>query len=305
MTSTSNEGVSVIIPLYNGEMHIVETINSVLKQSLPDVEIIVVDDGSSDRGVELIQKISGEVHIINQENLGAATARNRGVKEATKRWIAFLDADDIWHPDKLKEQLAAYGQLEWSYTDTVFTGGVNDSELDSRYTTKHSGNVLEELVKGNFISTSTVLITRHSFLSLGGFDESLRSIEDWELWIRMAAQHKIGYLNKPMTQYRIHGESVSRNARKTLPNHIRVIDKIFEKNGPAFHIRQLKSSAKAQSCGICSYISEEEGDLSFALRCALMAVWHDPTRLSRWTRAMKAFVKWPFNYFRSTHRQVS
>ena len=284
--------VSVVIPVYNAEPYLEDTLKSVFAQTYPHIEIIAVDDGSSDRSVDILKRYSGRVALVKQKNSGPAVARNRGVREARGKWIAFLDADDLWAPDKIQRQLDTCGRFVWSHTDSVFSGGANDGRRDSDFTAKHQGKVLEKLICTNFVSTSTVMIERKVFLDIGGFDESLRSIQDWELWIRVAKSNDIGYLDEPLTKYRVHAVSVSRNTRRTLPNHLKVIEKVFALDGPAERLRHLMPSAKASSYSICSQIAEEEGDLSFALRCSVLACKEEPTKLPRWVRAAKTLVKY-------------
>lgn len=292
MQEPASDLVSVVIPVYNAEKYLEETLASVLAQTYPHIEIIAVDDGSKDRSIQILEQYPDRIRVVRQANAGAAVARNRGVQEATGKWIAFLDADDLWTPDKIQRQLDASRGYVWSHTDSVFIGGVNDGRKDSDFTDKHQGHILEQLICSNFIGTSTLMIQRQVFLDAGGFDESLRSIQDWELWIRIARQHPIGYVDAPLMKYRVHAVSASRSTRKTLPNHLKVIEKVFAIGGPAETLSHLKSSAKARSYGICSQIAEEEGDFSFALRCSMLACQHEPTDLSRWIRASKAFIKY-------------
>lgn len=286
------DSISVIIPVYNGENFIKETIESVLAQSHKNLEVIVVDDGSNDNTIEIVEYFGDKIQIFKMSNSGVAAARNFGVTMAKGNWIAFLDADDIWAPRKLERQFRATRRYNWSYTDTKFIGGANDGKLDSYFTKKHEGNVLEKLVQGNFISTSTVMIKRETFIQVGGFDEALRSIQDWELWVRVAKSNPIAYINEPLTMYRIHQSSTSRRTRETLPNHLKVIDIIFSRVGRSNNIAKLKPHAKATSCGICSYIAEEEGDASFAVKCAFDACRFEPFNLSRWSRLVKMVIKW-------------
>ena len=291
-----NDLVSIIIPSFNAEDHIGDAIQSAIGQTYQNIEIIVVDDGSRDRTREIAASFKGPVRLLHQENQGAAAARNYGVSHATGNWVAFLDADDIWLEQKLERQLSGIGANKWSYTDARFLGGVNDGQRDSQFTRKPEGNVLRELVQGNFIGTSTVLMKKQVFEESGGFDSSLKSIEDWELWARIAARHSIAYLDEPCSLYRVHPTSTSRNTRKTLPNHLEVIDTIFSRVAHIPNIARLKPYAKATSCSICSYIAEEEGDASFALHCAVRACKYDPFNRTRWIRLAKSWVKFLLSY---------
>lgn len=292
MQEPASELVSVVIPVYNAEKYLEETLASIFAQTYPHIEIIAVDDGSKDRSIQILEQYPDKVRIVRQPNKGAATARNRGVQEARGKWIAFLDSDDLWTPDKIQRQLDVCGHYAWSHTNSVFMGGVNDGRRDSDFTAKHQGQVLEQLICSNFIGTSTLMILRQAFLDVGGFDESLRSIQDWELWIRTARRYPIGYVDAPLMRYRVHAVSASRSTRNTLPNHLRVIDKVFALGGPAEALRHLKRSAKARSYTICSQIAEEEGDFAFALRCSLLACQQEPAIPGRWIRAAKTLIKY-------------
>ena len=292
MQEPASDLVSVVIPVYNAEKYLEETLASVFAQTYPHIEIVAVDDGSKDRSIQILEQYPGRIHVIKQSNSGAAAARNRGAREAKGKWIAFLDADDLWMPDKVQRQLETCSEYAWSHTDSVFFGGVNDGRKDSDFTEKYQGQILEQLICSNFVGTSTLMIQRQVFLDAGGFDESLRSIQDWELWIRIARQHPIGYMDAPLMKYRVHAVSASRSTRKTLPNHLKVIDKVFAIGGPAEALSHLKSSAKARSYGICSHIAEEEGDYDFALMCAANALRQGPTQLQRWISLVKIAVKY-------------
>lgn len=291
MQEPTLELVSVVIPVYNAEKHLEATLASVFAQTYQNIEIVAVDDGSQDRSVSILEQYPDRVRVIKQSNKGAAAARNRGVREAKGEWIAFIDADDLWTDDKVQRQLEACGQFDWSHTDSIFLGGVNDGCKDSDFTAKYQGNVLNKLVCGNFIGTSSCMIRRKVFLESCGFNESLRSIQDWELWVRISKYHAIGYLDTPSMIYRVHSISTSRNTRKTLPRHLEVIEMVFAPGGPGEFLRHLKHPAMARSCGICSQIAEEEGDFSFALYCSLLACRYDFFVIYRWKRAIKLLIK--------------
>ena len=292
MQNAMSDVVSVVIPVCNAEPYLEDTLKSVFAQTYPHIEIIAVDDGSTDRSVDILERYSDRLVLIKQKNSNAAAARNRGVREATGKWIAFLDADDLWSPDKIRRQLDACGHCVWSYTDSIFMGGVNDGKKDSDLNKKYQGRVLEMLVCNNFVGASSVMIQRQVYLDAGGFNEPLQSIEDWELWIRLASVHEIAYVNEPLVTYRVHSSSASRSTHKTLPYHMKVIEMVFAEGGPAERLRHLMPSAKARSYSICSQIAEEEGDYSFAFRCSVLACRQEPLGTRLWERAFKSFVKY-------------
>lgn len=285
------ELVSVVMPVFNGERYLEATLASVFAQTYPDIELIVVDDGSTDRSLEILEAFGNRVVLVRQQNRGSAAARNLGIQKAKGKWIAFLDADDIWEPEKIQRQLAQCGGFIWSYTDTVFMGGVNNGRRDSEFTPKLHGAVVDKLICGNFISTSAVLVSRQALLEVGGFDESLRSIQDWDLWVRLAGCWPVGYVDEPLVRYRVHSGSTSRGTRNTLPNHMRVIDKMFAPGSVGAGLQHLMPKAKANSYGICAQIAEEEGDYSYALYCAVWALRCQPSVWLRWEAAVKGALK--------------
>ncbi len=205
--------ISVIIPAYNAERTIRQTIESVQRQTFQDFELIVINDGSKDRTVELVQSIQDErLKIFSYENGGLPVARNRGISRATGEFIAFLDADDLWTPDKLELQLTALKQhpeagvaYSWTYFMDVNEQGEAVSFLPSpQYS--FEGNVYEKLLVSDFIhSGSNTLIRRQAIASAGEFDPTLKSCEDWDYWLRLATcwhfvvvpKHQIFYRRTP------------------------------------------------------------------------------------------------------------
>ncbi|MBD2250023.1 glycosyltransferase family 2 protein [Nostoc parmelioides] len=196
--------ISVIIPAYNAERTILETINSVLKQTFSDLEIIVINDGSTDRTVEVIQNVDdARLKVYSYENSRASGARNHGISHAVGDFISFLDADDLWTPDKLELQLAALNHypeagVAYSWTYTIDDKG----ELLKPFEPLYEGNVYTDLLLANFLTNgSNPLIRKAAIASIGEFDTTLRSGEDWDYWLRLAykwpfvvvKQHQIFY----------------------------------------------------------------------------------------------------------------
>ncbi len=186
--------ISVVIPAYNAAEHICEAIESVLKQTHPDLEVIVVDDGSKDGTGDLVRARFPLVICITKPNGGASSARNVGCRMATGEYIAFLDADDAWHPQKTTAQvalMAAYPQADLSRV------AVSEETLDWREPLMPTDGGLpvhscyQRIGDGfehPFFATSAVLVRRTAFLAVGGFDESLNIAEDIDFFLKVMAK---------------------------------------------------------------------------------------------------------------------
>lgn len=193
--SSSYPDVSVVIPAYNAAKTIGATIESVLAQTLPATEIIVVDDGSSDDTATVAEGYGPAVKVVRKPNGGPASARNLGVRRAMGEWIALLDADDHWAPDKLKRQLRFVADPEVGLVHTL---------TDGQRTQPPAVLNFEQLWDRNWIVNSTALLRKEAFEELGGFDETrdLISVEDYNFWLRLAASRwKIVLCPEPLTQY--------------------------------------------------------------------------------------------------------
>jgi glycosyltransferase involved in cell wall biosynthesis len=202
--------VSVIIPTYNRAHLIAETILSALEQSLADREIIVVDDGSTDETSEVLRTFEDKVIYIRQANSGPAKARNTGIRMARGKYIAFLDSDDIWLPEKLELQnhtLEHNSHQGLVFTDVMWfsNGQVMVPSLRDKYQL-HTGDVFEKLLFDNWIATSSVLVKRECLEEVGGFDEDpqIMFVEDWNLWIRLAKRFKFGMVDRVLVKRRYH-----------------------------------------------------------------------------------------------------
>jgi glycosyltransferase involved in cell wall biosynthesis len=210
--------VSVVIPAYNSEPFIAEAIESVLAQTVAAHEIIVVDDGSTDRTADVLQPFGSRVRLLRQANQGPSAARNRGASVASGAWLAFIDADDTWLPTKLQRQLetASAQDVKMVYTDRFNVGdkGVLP-DVQSTIQRLYRGDVfLDLLLEGNHISLSSVIVDTALFRALGGFAEHIRSGEDWDLWIRLAEHHRIAVVDEPLLRYRFHASMSSGAPRK-------------------------------------------------------------------------------------------
>jgi glycosyltransferase involved in cell wall biosynthesis len=214
--------VSVIIPAFNSAVYIHETIESVKRQTYKDYEIIVIDDGSTDDTRDIVKAYGDTVTYYYQSNKGAGVPRNIGVRMSNGEYIAFLDHDDIWLPDKLNIQVSVMDAdpgLSFVCSETyVFTDkeGTIDLWRKPRWAEESFAHLLED----NFISVLTVLMRRSCFDEIGGFDERLHANQDYDLWLRMTANnHRFKYINIPLARYRRHKYSFARNTEKKIESY--------------------------------------------------------------------------------------
>jgi glycosyltransferase involved in cell wall biosynthesis len=208
--------VSVVIPAFNAESFIEETVESVMRQTFRDLDIIVVDDGSTDGTLQRLADMVNSVRVIRQSRGGPAKARNLGAASASGEWVAFLDADDVWAPEKIDRQLelAERSNAALIICDRINTGSrgslpVRQSDIQPLF----DGDIYEQLLTGNFITTSTVLLRREVFDAVGRFSEDpiLPPAEDWDLWLRVAETYRVAACPDPLVYYRHHQLGASRN----------------------------------------------------------------------------------------------
>ncbi|MBI3782604.1 MAG: glycosyltransferase [Deltaproteobacteria bacterium] len=206
--------VSVIIPTYNRSAMVVEALRSAVAQSAPAHEVIVVDDGSNDDTLAVLQRESAkDVHLIRRANRGVAAARNLGVARSSGDLIAFLDSDDLWLPDKLATQTAFFAthpEAMICQTEEVWIR--NGVRVNPRtYHHKPSGDVFDASLERCLVSPSAVMMRRALFEEIGGFDESLPACEDYDLWLRIARSTLIWRLDAALVIKRGgHADQLSR-----------------------------------------------------------------------------------------------
>jgi glycosyltransferase involved in cell wall biosynthesis len=213
--------ISVVIPVYNRSALIGQALDSIARQTLPVDEVVVVDDGSTDGTREAISRHSTPVRYIYQENQGPSAARNKGIKEARGEYIAFLDSDDLWVSRKNEVQvrhLLAHPEIDCLFGDMAnFSGDevTRQAEIKNpdfhRYLEQNCDKLdllFEWLLKENVIPTPTVMVRRSVFNKVGFLDESLRLAEDYDLWLRLAAECHWGFDNEVLLYRRRHDSNL-------------------------------------------------------------------------------------------------
>lgn len=245
--------ISVVIPLFNKEQSIASTLQTVLKQTFQDFEIVIVDDGSTDHSVEKVKKvIDPRIRLIHQTNAGVSAARNRGIEEAKGEYIAFLDADDEWKPDYLKTQY----ELTQKYPEcNVFACNYEFKDAQGKVTPTIIRKLPFESEKGilsNYFEvascshqplwTSAVMVKKNAIQSIGGFPIGIKSGEDLLTWVRLACQFSIAYYTIPLATYIFDEQHFNEDQHQRKPEKIDYVGnelaKLYKKHR---HIIGLKS----------------------------------------------------------------
>ena len=271
--------VSVVIPAYNAARFLLETLESVRRQSRQPLEVLVVDDGSTDDTARIARDVPG-VRVVRQANAGVSAARNRGIEEARGSLIAFLDADDAWREDKLAIQLGEWKENSFAYSARIET---NDHLEPLRFVPVHPTpeTLLEHLLLGgNVVGTpSSVIAPRVDLLAMGGFDPKLSLCADWDMWIRLA-RRLVGYPSQQaLVRYRVHEGSMSANLRVYEADAFAMLEKAFQQPMPeTLAARRLEAECRMwEVLGACHF---ESGNMADALRCVLNSARRRPTRLA-------------------------
>jgi glycosyltransferase involved in cell wall biosynthesis len=285
----SDPRISVVIPCYNAERYVGAAVRSVMAQGVPDVEVVVVDDGSTDGSVGVVRSQFPAVKLVTQANAGVAAARNKGVASAAAPWIAFLDADDLWLPGKLHAQLDALGKAQdarmcysawhvWNSSDMdpapALLQQLSEWRHDKPRWTGASGWIYPELLMDCVVWTSTVLMHRDLFLAAGGFQVDLRVGEDYDLWLRLSRVTPIVRICEPAALYRMHPTGLTRS-RPTANYKGQVVSRAIERWGYAGPDGRLADKAAVHR-GLARSWSDYAG-------AQLMAGQYAAARASAWT----------------------
>jgi glycosyltransferase involved in cell wall biosynthesis len=223
--------VSVVVTCYNYGKYLSVALESLLEQSLKNMEIIIIDDGSSDNTSEVIKPYieDSRIRYIYQSNAGQPRAKNRGVKESSGEFIAFLDADDIWLPTKLEKQLTlfadpqvgvVYSRRKWINQD--------GAEISGNERTLRRGDILDHIFIDNFICFSSSVVRRSCLEDVGYFDENLPMGIDYDLWIRLAARYRFDYVDEPLVKYRTGHANLSKNTLKRYECAQKIMNKALD-----------------------------------------------------------------------------
>ena len=265
--------VSVIIPTYNRGWTIKEAVDSVLAQDFIDFELIVVDDGSTDNTSEILHSYQADITVFQQNNKGVSAARNRGLSEASGRFIAFLDSDDLWLPKKLSRQVDYFNlnpDAMICQTEEIWVRNGVRVNPKKRHK-KPSGMIFERSLALCLVSPSAVMIKRRLFDEIGGFDETLPACEDYDLWLRISCRYPVFLIDTPLIIKR-GGHADQLSASSGLDKfRIKSIKKIIESN--LLSKTQYKAAVKTlkEKCTIYASGCRKRGRLDEARYYTLLS----------------------------------
>ncbi len=241
---TTNPLVSVIIPTYNRGWIIKEAVDSVLSQNFVDFELIVVDDGSTDNTRDILDAYKNDIKVFRHNNQGVSAARNRGIALASGRFVAFLDSDDLWLPDKLSMQVNFFNTNKEALicqTEEIWIRNNVRVNPKKRHK-KLSGMIFEPSLCLCMVSPSAVMIKRELFEAVGLFDESLPACEDYDLWLRISSRYPVYLIDTPLIIKR-GGHDDQLSQAPGLDNYrIQAIKKIVESN--TLSTKQYRAAVK-------------------------------------------------------------
>ena len=260
--------VSVVIPTYNRARTIGRAVDSALAQTYADLEVIVVDDGSTDDTQQVLARYGDAIRVLYQENQERRVARNNGIRHACGEYIAFLDSDDLWLPNKLRRQVAlldrhpevglVYGQMfpidpdgTWHLRPTRCTGWGQPGPA----------MIFEQLVMRNLIPTPTVVARKACFDHVGGFDPSLTCSEDWDLWLRIAVHYEIAFMPEPLAGATFYPDIPTRlDGYRSEENRIRLLERAFDGLPDRLqHLSHLRPIALARRYLSAAYLDYAQG----------------------------------------------
>jgi glycosyltransferase involved in cell wall biosynthesis len=268
--------VSVIVPNYNYARYLGEAIDSVLAQTYADIELIVVDDGSTDGSRAVIESYGDRVTAIFQQNRGVSAARNSGVAASSGEFVAFLDADDAWLGQKAERQVeqlsadAGMGLVHVGVREIDADGQTIGERLDGM-----SGEVAEELLlfeRPVILGGGSGLMTTRAVLEkVGGFDEQMSTSADWDMFVRIASSYRVAFIPEVLLRYRVHGSNMHSNFEVMERDMLRGLDKAFAAGAGVDRSRCYSNLYKTLAAS--NYVA---GNHSAFLRCAAKSIWNRP-----------------------------
>jgi len=292
--STELPLVSVVTASYDMGHYLPQAVNSVLAQSYPNVEVVVVDDGSRDDTPAVCEQFRGNPRVIvhRQANGGQASAKNKGVQLARGEFIAFLDADDLWKPDKLKLQMPLFDgrpHVGVVYSDYEMMDG-EGRPIHKNPTHMHRGRISGRLLIENFVSFPTAVVRRECLERHGVFDLGFGMGIDYDLWLRLSAHYEFDFVPEPTIRYRIWEGQMSKNYRKRYQSAIGIMQRFLDAH-PTLVPAALVGEAWAHTfVGRGDSVLWNEGNRGDALRDYFRALSFRATYWPAWRAILRSLL---------------
>lgn len=231
-TTRNNPAVSMIIPTYNRANLLCRAIQSALNQTYENFEIIIIDDGSNDNTSDVVEKYQKQDERIRyircEKNKGGSAARNKGIKAAKGEYLAFLDDDDEWLPEKIEKQMIKFKNVS-NDVGLIYSGFSCISESSGKIVTEINpilrGNVYHNLLENCILGSPTPLIRKICFRKAGLFDETLPSCQDWDMWIRISEYYKFDFVSGVLAKHHVHGDQISIDLNAKIVARKKLIEK--------------------------------------------------------------------------------
>ncbi len=278
--------LSIVIATYNMADFLPLAVQSALAQTYKPIEVLIVDDGSTDNTADVVQPFLPDprVNYWKQENAGQANAKNRGIRESTGQYIAFLDADDIWMPDKLEAQMHLFARL--SAVGVVYSGFsyIDEAgrELPNVPGKMYRGRVSGPLLISNFIGFSSSVVRRECFERLGAFNENLGMGIDYDLWLRFSTRYEFDYVDRPLLYYREWTGQMSRNWNTRYLKGIEIMKRFLLDFPDTVDKRTVDEAWAHTYAGFGRCVRGSKIGRSKALRLYLRALRHKPSYVPAW-----------------------
>jgi len=274
--------VSVVIPAYNAARYLPQAVDSALQQTFREIEVLVVDDGSTDDTPARLAAYGERIRVLRQVNAGVARARNAGSAAAQGRYVAFLDADDIWQTEKIQKQLEALAETPGHRACyTAFSSVSFDLTPLGVSRSARQGSLLQDLLcLGNVVGTpSTVVCERDLLVEVGGFDPDLSLGADWDLWLRLASRTTFAYVDEPLVRYRIHEANMSREVALLERDSVRLLKKALADPALPAHLRTARGRVLGHNDRVLAGSYFRAGYLADGVRCAVRAMARHPAEI--------------------------
>jgi len=274
--------VSVIIPAYNKAEYTRRTVESVLAQTYPNIEILVVDDGSKDTTASVMAQYGNRIQYILKINGGACSARNEGIRRCSGEYVAFLDCDDLFCPEKIArcvECLEKNPKIGFVYTAAYFIDENDRTVGLYNHPRSQQGPIIEKLILENFICNSTVMVRKPVLDRAGFFDEKIFTPADWDMWLRLSEINEAAYIAEPLTKYRVTDNYIFNRLDQARQEEMYMLEKFFDHYMAPAMLKQKAYSNYYLRFSFCAFI---KNDLKLFWSDCLSSLKYWPWNIKTW-----------------------